>query len=151
MSKNIIFPILFIVICILKSCDSNSKSEDLDFYNTIWELQYINDEDEIIKPTEEQIYTIQFETDSTFSGRNDCNDLIGKYKLLPENKIDVLNAGGSYANCGDNSLFLDYMSALQSAKSYNIFGNILSIFFGTNSELLFYGQWFQKNIAKNIS
>ncbi len=142
MSKNNIFAILSIIICIIISCDSDSKSQDLDFLNTVWELQYFNKKGEIIKPNEDQVYTIQFETDSTFNGINDCNDLIGKYILLPENKIEVINAGGSYANCGDNSLFLDYMSALQSAESYEISGDKLTMFYENKSKLIFYGQEF---------
>ena len=134
--------VLFLTIFLFISCYNESNSEDLDFLNTVWTLQHFNIDCEIVKPPEGQVYTIQFDTDSTFSGINDCNDLVGKYNLISENKIEVINAGGSYANCGDNSLFLDYMSALQSAESYEISGDKLTIFYENKSKLIFYGQEF---------
>lgn len=90
----------------------------------------------------QQIYTIQFKTDSTFLGRSDCNDLFGKFELISNNNLNILQIFTTKVNCGDNSLDIDFFQAIESAKSYIISRDKLIIFYENKSKLVFHGQEF---------
>ena len=111
--------------------------------NTVWTLESFDIEGEIVKPHAGQIYTVQFTSDSTFIGNDDCNDFGGKYEVQSDNSLVILEVGGSKVNC-PNSLYREYLEAFRNAKSYRITKNILYIFYGNNSRLNFIGSNFLK-------
>jgi len=126
-----------VLLCLLLiTCKSATETESKAFLTTVWTLESLNIEGEIVKPPDGQLYTIQFKKDSTFTGKNDCNDIFGEYEIKSNNSLVIFKVGGSKANC-PNSMFLTYLDAIRSAKSYKIEKNRLYIYYRNNSILIF--------------
>ena len=114
-----------------------TESETEPFLNTLWTLESFDISGEIIKPPEEQVYNIQFKDDSTFSGRNDCNDIGGRYEIKQSGVMDITKLGTSFALCGDKSMFREYYGSLEQIFSYEIDKNKLLLRYGDYSILNF--------------
>lgn len=87
-------------------------------------------------PPDNQVYNIQFKVDNKFTGRNDCNDISGDFSSN-SNNITMDNFTTTEVYCGKESLDYRYFEALRGAESYKIEKNELSIYYQTNSRLIF--------------
>ena len=135
---SLIYVLFFLVTlfnCFLTEQEEN-EPEEKNLQNTLWTLEYFDMEGIVSKPKDEQIYNVQFKEDCTFTGINDCNDFGGEYEVKTENSIVILRVGGSKMYCRD-SMFLEYLEAFRTAKSYKIHKNRLYIYYGDNSKLIF--------------
>jgi len=141
MKNAVYFLSCFTLFLLVVGCNKKTTTEPAkkEFLNTLWTLELFNVGGNVIKPQNEQIYNVQFKEDGTFTGINDCNDFGGKYEFKTENSIVILKVGGSKVNCPD-SMFLEYLEAFRTAKSYKIHKNKLYIYYGDNSKLIFYGE-----------
>ena len=108
-----------------------------EFLNTLWTLESFDVEGEVVTPPKDQIYTIQFKNDSTFSGKSDCNDIWGHYTLGQNHSLTISNLVTTKKGCGEKSMGERYFEALLVVKSYRIDTNKLSIYYGQNSKLNF--------------
>ena len=116
------------------------ESETKPFLNTLWTLQSFDIEGIVVRPPNIQLYTIQFQEDSTFSGKIRCNTMRGKYEILLYNSfiIDVTHITKLY--CGEESMDEMYFKALEISEFYEINKNKLCIYYSDNSKLNFIGE-----------
>ena len=108
-----------------------------EFMNTLWTLESFEVEGEVIMPPKDQIYTILFKDDSTFTGKADCNDIFGKYLISSDQSIKVIKIGTTFAYCGKNSMYTNYYSALDNIYSYRIDTTQLYLYYAKSSRLIF--------------
>jgi len=133
-------PISLIIVFNCKQVQA-PEPETKEFMNTLWRLESFETlDDEIIKPQDDQIYTIQFEEDLTFFGKSDCNDILGEYETGPNQSIKIIRLGTTFANCGKVSLYNKYYRAIYSLYSYEINKNKLHLYYSNGSRLNFIGQ-----------
>ncbi len=124
-------------------CDNTNDSvvEDKEFLNTIWTLEFFEINGEVVTPPENQLYTIQFKGDGTVSGKNDCNDFYANYLIPSDDSLRIVEFVTTKKGCsGDQSISDRYVQGVREAKSYNIQKNKLTIYYGDNSRLIFYGE-----------
>jgi len=124
-------------------CDNTNDSvvEDKEFLNTIWTLEFFEINGEVVTPPENQLYTIQFKGDGTVSGKNDCNDFVANYLIPSDDSLRIVQFFTTKKGCGgDQSISDRYVQGVREAKSYNIHKNKLTIYYGDNSRLIFYGE-----------
>jgi len=139
--KTIIYIFLFLVSIFLISalhCEKvqDPEPETKEFLNTLWRLESFEPLDgEIIKPPDDQIYTIQFREDSTFFAKSDCNEIIGNYEVKSRDSLIINIFATTKIYCGEESLDEKYFMALNDVKSYEIDKNRLTIYYGNNSKL----------------
>jgi len=123
------------------SCKSSTEPKAMDFLKTLWTLESFDIEGNIVKPPKDQVYTIQFKEDSSVSGKNDCNDLFANYLITSDDSLKLERLVTTKKGCGgDQSISDKYIHGLHYAKSYEIHKNRLTIYYGTNSKLTFYGK-----------
>jgi len=126
---------LFMVSC----NDSATETNPIELLNGVWVLKSfeVNGIQDI--PPADQVYNIQFKADNKFSGINDCNTISGNYGLN-SNNITIDNISSTEVYCGKESLDYRYLEALSGAETYKIEKNKLSIYYQTNSRLIFIGE-----------
>lgn len=129
------------MFCSLFVCNckkSPSEPEAKDLVNTLWTLESFNIEGNIIRPPNDQLYTIQFKEDSTVSGRNDCNNLYANYMISVDNYLKLEQLIRTEKGCdGDQAISNEYIKGLREAKSHGIIENRLQIYYSTNTKLNF--------------
>jgi heat shock protein HslJ len=132
------FILLIILLLFLNGCkDTATDAETKELLNTLWTLESFETDGEVIVPPEDQIYNIRFNTDGTFIGQNDCNEIGGKYRFFRNNQIEILEIGTTKIYCGQGSKDSIYFEALRKADSYEIEKNKLYIYYNSNSKLTF--------------
>jgi len=114
-----------------------------EILNIQWALQSFRTDHQVVLPPEDQPYTITFETDSTFSGRADCNEIFGNYFAKADQSMRVKRIGTTYVYCGENSMDDRYLKALSSVNSFSVRESRLFLKYGKNSSLVF-----RKNVQK---
>jgi len=134
--------ILTSYVLLLFNCNkSPTESEPKDLLTTLWTLESFNIEGNIVKPPNDQLYTIQFKIDSTVSGKNDCNDFYANYLVTSDNYLRFEQLVTTKKGCGgDQSISEKYIQGLYGAKSYKIHKNSLYIYYGNESTLIFYSE-----------
>lgn len=130
----------FVMISI--TCDRRiiSPRPDTDLEEILkieWTLQSFRAGNLVIHPPEDQTFTITFETDSTFSGRADCNDMFGHVTIGPDQSMSFERIITTEIGCGKNSMDGRYISALYSVYSFSIRESRLFLKYGKNSSLVF--------------
>jgi len=136
--KKIKFILLLILLFFSSSCEnSTTEIETKEFLNTLWKLEAFEIDGEIITPPVEQNYNIKFRSDSTLIGKSDCNDIGGNYEIDGENSIIVTKLGTTFANCGKDSFYDAFYSAVHKLSSHYLHNNRLTLFYGNNSKLIF--------------
>lgn len=129
--------LLTIILLIINSCnESTTETNSTELLNTLWVLEAFEVNGILDIPPDNQDYNIQFKEDYKFSGRNDCNTISGYYDLN-SNNITLDNIISTEVYCGKESLDYIYIEALRRAESYKIDKNELTIYYKTNSELIF--------------
>ena len=136
--KIIELTLLLFLIFIISSCiNSSTEVETKELLNTLWKLEAFEIDGEIITPPVEQNYNIKFQSDSTFIGKSACNNIGGNYELEGDNSIIVTKLGTTFANCGEDSFYGAFYSAVHKLSSYYLHNNRLTLFYGNNSKLIF--------------
>ena len=119
------------------SCKNPKEPDGFIFLNTLWTLESIEANGEIIRPPSDQIYNVQFYEDGTFTGRNDCNDIQGEYKLIGNQGLEIEHFGGTKVFCID-SIDNVFKDSLKGTNLYSIDSNKLRLD-GAGSWLIFAG------------
>ena len=136
--KRIKYILLLFLLFFSSSCENSTTGiETKDFLNTLWKLETFETDGEIINPPIDQVYNIMFSSDDTFVGKSACNDIGGNYELEGENSIIVTKLGTTFANCGNDSFYDAFYSAVHKLSSYYLHNNRLTLFYGNNSKLIF--------------
>ena len=138
--KNIKLLIFSTLLLFTSSCsDSATETNSTKLFNTLWVLEAfeVNRRHDI--PPDDQVFNIQFREDNIFSGLNDCNSFLGSF-ILSSNNITIDNISSTEVYCGKESLDYRFLEALSEAESYKIEQNKLSIYYQTNSRLIFIGE-----------
>ena len=119
------------LICNVEMVDSIPQKEFLD---TLWQLESFEaTEGEIIKPANDQIYSIQFEEDNSFVSISHCNEIVGDYERQASGSLVIDIFARTKIYCGEESLGEEYYEALGATRSYEIDENRLYIYYGNNS------------------
>ena len=63
-------------------------------------------------------YTIQFSSDGTFSGQNDCNQIAGSYTTTSSGGMTITPGPSTLAACPPGSLSDIYLAGLSGVTSY---------------------------------
>lgn len=145
MRNALYFFLCFMLFLPAFNCRKDKKAslepETKEFLNTLWILESFDIEGNIVKPPKDQLYTIQFKEDSTVSGKNDCNDFYANYLITSDDSLRLEQFVTTLMGCGgDQSISDKYVHGLHEAKSYEIHKNRLTIYYETNSKLIFYGE-----------
>jgi heat shock protein HslJ len=109
----------FLLFLLVISCNTNNTTEpnDQEFLNTVWHLESIEiSNNETLIPPVDQMYSIKFLADSTFSGRNACNEIGGVYTLLANSKIKIEQLVTTKAYCPYGTIHDDYHGALDALR-----------------------------------
>ena len=115
----------FIICCFLYigcELDMSVPAEKPTLTGTDWQLQFFAEDGKMLLPAGDQLYEILFETDSTYSGSNDCNTFIGEYKTGADQSIEFISFATTKIYCGDSSWDARFNRAIQSARYYAIKG-----------------------------
>ena len=132
--------IFLILLFFVVSCeDSSTESEIKELLNTFWKLESFETDGKIVVPPKDQIYNIQFYADYTLSGRSDCNEILGGFKLK-SNYITIDSLMTTEMYCGDTSLGDKYFTALHESETYQIPQDVLTIYCENNLKLSFIGE-----------
>ncbi len=129
--------LLLILLLSVSACSTEPDIKEL--LNTLWKLESFENDGKTIIPPKDQTYNIQFHEDNTLNGKSDCNEMNGVFNLK-SNYITIGSLATTEMYCGDTSLGGMYVEALQKSKSYKVDKNKLSIYYGTNSKLIFIGE-----------
>ena len=133
--RTIIYLLFFILTN--SACDSSVNIEQKDILNTIWILNSLNEEGNSIPIPDNQLYSVQFNDDSTVGGKNDCNDFYADY-LISQDSLFIYQLVSTKKGCnGDQAFSNKYIEALNITKSLKIKNDNLYVYYGNNSELIF--------------
>ncbi len=127
---------LLIIACNETSTENNNLENLKNLENTSWVLKSFNINGANVTPPINQTYEISFLEDNRIEGINDCNEILGIYKI-EKNNIKFVNLGTSFANCGNKSMYKTFYSGLWTSKTYVVKKNKLVLNFDKNSKLLF--------------
>jgi heat shock protein HslJ len=72
-------------------------------------------------------YTVRFNADGTLDVKSDCNTGVGVYRLKSDNRITIDLTSGSSKDCGSESYSELFFERLESASSYEIDGDEMSL------------------------
>jgi heat shock protein HslJ len=117
-----------------------TEAETKPFLKTLWNLESFDISGEIIKPPENQVFSIKFLDDSTFSGKSDCNEINGNFIVSSDNSLSINKVGTTKIYCGSASLDEKYFEALNDIISYEIVNDKLYIYCNNNAKLNFQGE-----------
>ena len=138
--KNFTLLIFSTLLLFTSSCsDSATETNSLKLFNTLWVLDAFKVNGLLDIPPDDQVFNIQFKADRIFTGINDCNDISGEFSLN-SNNITINRIITTDMYCGKESLDYRYLEALSGAETYKIEKNKLSIYYQTNSRLIFIGE-----------
>ena len=91
----------------------NGQGDELT--GVIWKLELIESEDgSVFVPNPQETYILQFRTDGTVSGKDDCNDCEGQYKASTDGSISIS------VSCTEIACGIGYGEMLNQAKTYRI-------------------------------
>ena len=113
---------------ILAAC-GGSNSSALTGKN--WQLTAITEKvpafQGVIPPADQSKYVITFNTDGTFNGTADCNQIAGTYKTTGASGLAITPGISTMAMCADGSFDALFVHGLGRAKSYAIANDTLTI------------------------
>ena len=134
--------LIYIPFLLVFSCCSSTEPDDKEdaeksFENTLWVLEFFEENGTNVNPPSDQEYNITFSSDTTFSGQCDCNRIGGLYYIEENGKISVTKIGTSFAYCGDDSKDDIYYGGIQNSYLYVLNKNKLVLHYSENSALHF--------------
>lgn len=135
-TKNLI--IILVLSLTIAYCEkSPTESETKPFLKTLWTLKSFDTSGEIIKSPEDQVFSIKFLEDGTFSGKSDCNSITGHFTVDSDNSLSIDSLFATEVYCGLASLDEKYYEALHAIKSYQIDNDRLYIYYNDIAKLNF--------------
>ncbi len=107
------------------------KAQSQDLAGTDWEVTaYNNGQQAVVGALEGTALTASFGEDGTLSGNSGCNNYTGSYEV-DGGQITIGPLASTMMMCSDPEGVMDqeaqYLTALQSAASYQIEGNVLEL------------------------
>jgi heat shock protein HslJ len=125
--KFIVFALAVGAAILLVGCSSSGS----DLTGKEWQLTTITEKIPAFQgvvPAAEQVnYTITFNTDGTYTGKADCNQIAGKYKTSGSNELTIEPGVSTMAFCPEGSFGDLYVHALGRTKSYAIASGALTL------------------------
>ena len=113
---------------ILAACGGSSSSA---LTGKNWQLTAITEKvpafQGVIPPADQTKYAITFNTDGTFTGTADCNQIAGTYKTSGSSGLTITPGISTMAMCPDGSFDTLFVHGLGRAKSYAIANDTLTI------------------------
>lgn len=73
-------------------------------------------------------YCIEFSDEGRFSGRGDCNSIMGDYKVTEDRKLGFGSVASTRMMCPNQEQEGRFVRMLESIDSYDIDGNMLMLF-----------------------
>src|SRR5436190_17888738 len=126
--KSMFFAFAIGTSAILAACNSSGAS---GLTGRLWQLTAITEKvpafQGVVPAADRSKYTITFNTDGTFSGSADCNQIAGTYKTSGSDGITITPGISTMAMCGEGSLDVLFVHSLGKAKSYVIANEQLTI------------------------
>lgn len=119
--NNLVLCISLVFICCSPTTPGEENTEEENLQNTLWILEAVETEGEIVDPPQGQIYTIKFQTDTTIRGKNDCNELFAQYTILLGDLLQIDQLVTTKKGCGGDQDYSEkFIQALANTKSYKI-------------------------------
>ena len=113
---------------ILAACGGSSSSA---LTGKNWQLTAITEKvpafQGVIPPADQTKYVITFNTDGTFTGTADCNQIAGTYKTSGSSGLTITPGISTMAMCPEGSFDTLFVHGLGRAKSYAIANDTLTI------------------------
>ncbi len=113
---------------ILAACSSSDTSA---LTGKLWQLTAITEKvpafQGVIPPADQSKYQVTFNTDGTFNGTADCNQIAGTYKTSGSNKITITPGISTMALCPDGSFDTLFVHGLSQAATWAIGADGLTI------------------------
>ena len=138
MRKSIFFAFAVGASALLAAC---SSSEASGLTGKLWQLTAITEKvpafQGAVPAADRSRYTITFNTDGTFTGSADCNQIAGAYKTTGSDGLTITPGISTLAICGEGSLDLLFVHSLAKAKSYAITNEQLTITLTDDGTLAF--------------
>ncbi len=131
--RNLVLTLFAILNLTMLNCSNNSTGSDhnpaeYDLTATVWQLNSIGNQDiSAIAVPPDELFTIRFTLDSTFSGIADCNAYGGTYQVEGLRTLTTGEIGSTQAYCGDESLFDLFMDLLGNCSNYDLVGTSLRL------------------------
>ena len=91
----------------------------------------------VIPPADQTKYAITFNTDGTFTGTADCNQIAGTYKTSGSNKITITPGISTMALCPDGSFDTLFVHGLGQASTWAIGADGLTITLANEGTMTF--------------
>jgi heat shock protein HslJ len=89
-------------------------------------------------PVENQdSYTIEFQTDGSFSAQADCNRVLGTWAATPSGELSITLGPSTIVACAEGSLSDLYILALSNVASYAIANANLTITLADGGTLVY--------------
>ena len=106
-------------------------------YDREWKLVAIHEPDKTIFPKKGRTHSIEFSRDGSVGGRNDCNRYFGKCSIVKGNWLNFNSPFGSTLMfCMPESLDFKFFEVLKLAKGYEVEGDKLTVYYGTEANYL---------------
>src|SRR3954453_23504823 len=81
----------------------------------------------VVPPASQGSYTIQFNSDGTFAGKADCNQVSGSYKTSGSDRMEIAPGPTTMAFCGEDSKDVLYISLLGQVSNFKTSGTDLTL------------------------
>lgn len=125
--------LLFLAGCSMLPDPGGGTSPLEDLTGITWKLDVISDADGdtvFVSAGQtdgfDEVYTIYFKEDGSFTGQNSCNDCEGEYETGPDSSISI-SMGCEETACGGN-VYLAYNDLMVRATSYTMAKDELRIY-----------------------
>ena len=120
--------LLFISIFSLMVVACGGGSAESDLTNVTWKWSELHETEpaaQSLVPDSDN-YTIEFKEDGSLSVKADCNNASGSYTLEGEN-LTLQLGPSTLAECGETSLYNQYLTNLGMISSYSVEGDRLTL------------------------
>lgn len=120
-------------------CSSDSAGSDLTGVTWKWlELHETEPAAQSLVPDSDN-YTIEFNEDGSFSAKADCNNASGSYTLEGDN-LTFQQGPTTLAECGEASLYNQYLTNLGMVGSYSVENERLTLDFQNDAGRMVFTQ-----------
>lgn len=130
--------------CQMVGSSDEIPAEDLPLVGPTWQLISFRDASGYASSVTEELLTVIFEKGGKFGakglhlgGTSAHNAFGGTYVAGKDSSLSMNAYGGTFAGVPDGSRYLDFLTALEHATSYEIEGDRLRITYGNGKTLVF--------------
>jgi len=122
---------LAVLSVLVMACSSSAGSGGSSLTGKNWQLTAITTKvpafQGVVPQADQSKYTIEFDTDGTYSAKADCNTTSGSYTATDSGSLTIRSGPTTMAMCPEGSLSTQYLAALPEATSYAIENGTLTI------------------------